>query len=98
MAELFPSTELGPAEPTLPGPGLAQAGPDGAAGAVVSLAMNAGVWRTFDYLWPAEWPEPKVGQRVRAPFGRGNRTVLAFVAAVGQAQFSAPVFRSFGSG
>jgi primosomal protein N' (replication factor Y) len=46
--------------------------------------MNANLWRTFDYLWPADWPAPKLGQRVRAPFGKGNRSTLAFVAGVEQ--------------
>jgi primosomal protein N' (replication factor Y) (superfamily II helicase) len=52
---------------------------------VVSLAVNAALWRTFDYLWPAEWGQPRVGQRVRAPFGRGNRLKLAFVVAAANA-------------
>ena len=46
---------------------------------VVALAVNANLWRSFDYLWPAALPGPVVGQRVRGPFGRGNRKVLGFV-------------------
>jgi primosomal protein N' (replication factor Y) len=70
MEDLFPNTA---AQEAAAGPA-----PEG----VVSLAMNAAVWRTFDYLWPAEWPAPRVGMRVRAPFGRGNRLALGFVAGV----------------
>ena len=46
---------------------------------VVALAVNANLWRSFDYLWPASLPAPSVGQRVRVSFGRGNRKVLGFV-------------------
>lgn len=46
---------------------------------VVGLAVAANVWRTFDYLWPEALGEPAVGQRVRVPFGRGNRPLLGFV-------------------
>ena len=46
---------------------------------VVGLAVNANLWRSFDYLWPAWLPVPAVGQRVRVAFGRGNRKTLAFV-------------------
>jgi primosomal protein N' (replication factor Y) len=74
MEELFPKLDA-----------LPDAGPAApAAGAVVGLAMNANLWRTFDYRWPADWPAPKLGQRVRAPFGKGNRSTLAFVAGVGK--------------
>jgi len=48
-------------------------------GRVVALAVAANLWRTFDYLWPDALGTPTVGQRVRVPFGRGNRTTLAFV-------------------
>ena len=74
MEDLFPRSEA------IPGSGPAET----AAGASVRLAMNANLWRTFDYLWPADWPAPKLGQRVRAPFGKGNRSTLAFVAGVDQ--------------
>ena len=53
------------------------------AGGTVALALNANLWRTFDYLWPAELPPPKIGQRVRAPLGKGNRLTLGFVAGIG---------------
>ena len=46
---------------------------------VVGVAVNANVWRPFDYLWPEALGEPAVGQRVRVPFGRGNRATLGFV-------------------
>ena len=40
---------------------------------VVGVAVNANVWRTFDYLWPAALGDPLVGQRVNVSFGRGDR-------------------------
>ncbi|HDZ22534.1 hypothetical protein LCGC14_0284560 [marine sediment metagenome] len=40
---------------------------------VVGVAVNANVWRTFDYLWPAALGDPLVGQRVKVSFGRGDR-------------------------
>ncbi len=46
---------------------------------VVGVAVAANVWGDFDYLWPAESPPPRVGARVRVPFGRGNRKTLGFV-------------------
>ncbi len=46
---------------------------------VVGIAVNANVWGTFDYLWPSDAPPPQIGQRVRVPFGRGNRKTLGFV-------------------
>ncbi len=46
---------------------------------VVAVAVNAAVWRTFDYAWPEAFGEPARGQRVRVPFGRGNRRTLGFV-------------------
>ncbi len=48
-------------------------------GRVVGLAPAANVWGSFDYLWAEALGEPAAGQRVRAPFGRGNRETLAFV-------------------
>ena len=48
-------------------------------GRVVALAPAANVWGSFDYLWAEALGEPAAGQRVRAPFGRGNRKTLAFV-------------------
>lgn len=52
------------------------------AGQIVAVAVNANLWRAFDYLWPAGFGTPAVGQRVRVPFGRGNRTTLGFVVGV----------------
>ncbi|MDY6913903.1 MAG: primosomal protein N' [Planctomycetota bacterium] len=53
--------------------------PAAAGGRVVGVVVNANLWRTFDYLWPDELGEPGLGQRVRVPFGPGNRKKLAFV-------------------
>ncbi|MBS3733817.1 MAG: primosomal protein N' [Phycisphaerae bacterium] len=53
---------------------------DAAGGRVVAVAVSAGVWRTFDYAWPASLGEPQRGRRVRVPFGRGDRRTLGFVA------------------
>jgi len=61
------------------GPGGGGAGVPAPGGRVVGLAVNANLWRSFDYLWPASLPAAALGQRVRAPFGRGNRKTLAFV-------------------
>ena len=52
--------------------------PAGVAG-VVGVAINANLWQVFDYLWPAVLGAPQVGQRVQVPFGRGNKTNVAFV-------------------
>jgi primosomal protein N' (replication factor Y) len=46
---------------------------------VVGIAVNAHVWGDFDYAWPDELGEPRRGQRVRVPFGRGDRRTLGFV-------------------
>jgi len=46
---------------------------------VVGVVVNANLWRTFDYLWPAGLGEPFRGQRLTVPFGAGNRKTLAFV-------------------
>jgi primosomal protein N' (replication factor Y) len=61
------------------GPGAAKAVVPGSGDRVVGLAVNANLWRLFDYLWPASLGEPRPGQRVRAAFGRANRRTLAFV-------------------
>ncbi|MFW5840009.1 MAG: replication restart helicase PriA [Planctomycetota bacterium] len=45
----------------------------------VSIAINANVWGTYTYLWPAGLGTATVGQRVRVPFGRSSRTTLGFV-------------------
>jgi len=51
---------------------------------IVAVAVAANVWRTFDYIWPAELGEPEVGRRVRVPFGRGDRLTLGFVTQAGR--------------
>ena len=53
--------------------------PAPADGAVVAVAVNANVWRSFDYRWPASLGTPQVGMRVRVPFGRGDRKTLGFI-------------------
>jgi primosomal protein N' (replication factor Y) len=60
-------------------PSDAAAIPASAPPKVVRVAVSANVWGQFDYLWPADLGLAFVGQRVRAPFGRGNRKVLGFV-------------------
>ncbi len=51
------------------------------AGRAVGVAVNANVWGAFDYLWPNAFGEPQVGQRVRVPFGRGDRKTMGFIVA-----------------
>jgi primosomal protein N' (replication factor Y) len=51
---------------------------------VVGVAVNANVWRTFDYLWSPSLGTPAVGQRVRVSFGAGNRTRLGFLVDTGR--------------
>jgi primosomal protein N' (replication factor Y) len=80
MEKLFDDGSL--QEPSLGSVGAAgqgESGP-GAAGGVVGLAVAANLWQTLDYAWPAEFGQAQLGQRVRAPLGKGNRKVLAFVA------------------
>ncbi|MBN1556269.1 MAG: primosomal protein N' [Phycisphaerae bacterium] len=48
-------------------------------GPVVGVVVNANLWRDFDYVFPESLGAPNIGQRVRVPFGRGNRKTLAFV-------------------
>ncbi|MCE5279932.1 MAG: primosomal protein N' [Planctomycetaceae bacterium] len=48
-------------------------------GRVVGLVVGANVWGTFDYSWPAALGEPFLGQRVQAPFGKGNRKITGVV-------------------
>ncbi len=48
-------------------------------GRAVAVVVSVNLWRGFDYLWPDELGDPAVGQRVRVPFGKGNRKRLAFV-------------------
>ena len=52
---------------------------------VVGVAVNAGLWRQFDYAWPNSLGPASVGQRVRVPFGRSNRCILGFVSECGRA-------------
>ncbi|MFW6145786.1 MAG: replication restart helicase PriA [Planctomycetota bacterium] len=54
----------------------------------VGVAVAANVWGEYDYAWPAAWPAPQVGQRVRVPFGRGNRTTGGVVVRVGRPRTS----------
>ncbi|MHC4985443.1 MAG: primosomal protein N' family DNA-binding protein, partial [Planctomycetota bacterium] len=67
---------------------------------VVAVAIGANVWKTFDYVWPAGLGEAVVGQRVMAPFGRGNRKTVGVVVGVdrppGERELKA-VAESFGA-
>ncbi|NQU74855.1 MAG: primosomal protein N' [Planctomycetes bacterium] len=53
---------------------------------VVGVAVAANVWSAYDYSWPADWPEPEKGLRVRVPFGAGNRPTGGFIVRVGGRQ------------
>jgi len=68
MARLFEDADTAEAAPA-----------DGPAVAAVGIAVAAGVWSTYDYLYPSELGTPAVGQRVRVPFGRGSRKLLGVV-------------------
>lgn len=46
---------------------------------VVAVALNANLWRPFDYLWPEAFGPASVGVRVRVPLGPSNRASLGFV-------------------
>ena len=46
---------------------------------VVAIAVNANVWSQFDYYWPDGFGDPSIAQRVRVPFGRGDKHRLGFV-------------------
>ncbi len=48
---------------------------------IVSVAVVANVWRMFDYLWPDSLGRPQRGQRVRVPFGKGDRLTPGFITA-----------------
>ncbi|MCJ7544365.1 MAG: hypothetical protein MUP47_07340, partial [Phycisphaerae bacterium] len=48
---------------------------------IVSVAVVANVWRTYDYLWPQRLGVPRRGRRVRVPFGRGDKQTVGFVVA-----------------
>ena len=50
---------------------------------IVGVAVAANLWSSFDYVWPAGWPAPAVGLRVRVPFGKANKPTLGFVVRVG---------------
>ncbi len=67
MAKLFEDT-------TQPRPPTAET-----AGRAVGVAVNANVWGTYDYIYPQALGEPTIGQRVRVPFGRGNRPLTAII-------------------
>lgn len=54
-------------------------------GTVVRTVVNANLWGEYDYLFPRKLGSPAVGQRVRVPFGKGNRKTVAFITAVGEA-------------
>ena len=73
VAKLFDQPEA-----DTPDAGADAAAPDPTA-RVVGIAVAANVWRSFDYLWPDALGEPAVAQRVRVPFGRGDRKVVGFV-------------------
>jgi len=45
----------------------------------VGIAVNANIWRDFDYLWGPSLGVPRTGQRVRVPFGPSNKMTLGFV-------------------
>ncbi len=53
--------------------------PSDETGQIVAVAINANVWDTYDYIFPGGLGQPFVGQRVRVPFGRGNRTSVGFI-------------------
>jgi primosomal protein N' (replication factor Y) len=55
--------------------------PAEAGGTIVSVAVAANVWRTFDYLWPVRLGAARRGRRIRVPFGRGDKMTLGFVTA-----------------
>ncbi len=46
---------------------------------VVGVAVASNVWGTFDYVFPDALGDVEVGQRVRVPFGKGNRKTLGFI-------------------
>ncbi len=71
MGELFDIEEAPPS---------AQAG----RASVVGVAVAANVWSTYDYAWPGGMAPAKRGQRVRVPFGGGNRKTLGFVVRAGE--------------
>ncbi len=70
MGKLFEQPEL---QPALQPDSLPAEGP------VVEVAVNAHVWGGYNYLWPEALGQPVIGQRVRLPFGRGDRKRVGFV-------------------
>ena len=68
MAKLFEDIS----EPSLP-----------AVSGTVGVAVATNVWSVYDYAWPAGWAAPRVGQRIRVPFGRTRDTQLGFVVRLG---------------
>ncbi len=58
---------------------FSNAAPEGSS--IVSVAVVANVWRTYDYLWPGHLGAARRGRRVRVPFGRGDTPTLGFVTA-----------------
>ncbi|MCD4823244.1 MAG: primosomal protein N' [Phycisphaerae bacterium] len=67
------------------------AAPVAVGGRVVGVAVNAPLWADYDYVWPAGLGEPVIGQRVRVPFGRGNRKSLGFVVDTSRAHKDRPL-------
>jgi len=53
--------------------------PPEAAGPAVGVAVNANVWGIYDYVYPEALGKPATGQRVRVPFGRGNRPLTGVI-------------------
>jgi len=80
MGELFPVS--GQTEVSSPGlaTSVGQAALPSTGRRAVAVAVAANVWGTFDYHWPETLGEPQRGQRVRVPFGRGDKLTLGFVA------------------
>ena len=55
------------------------------AGSLVTVALDAGVDNLFDYAVPKELEaQLRLGQRVRVPFGKGNRSQIGFCVAFPQ--------------
>ena len=43
---------------------------------IVEIVLVIPLRQVFDYQWPAEWIEPKLGQRVLVPFRRQKKCGL----------------------
>ncbi len=76
MNLLFENPQDKPAGPETPAPQPQ--------GQIVAVALNANVWDSYDYIFPAAFGEPFLGQRVGVPFGRGNRATVGFIVALGR--------------